>query len=49
MDKEDIINKVRRKFERLSGVLDERGRRMWAAARSTGSVTIVERCTTTPA
>jgi hypothetical protein len=25
MDKEDIINKVRRKFERLSGVLDERG------------------------
>lgn len=34
MDKEDIINKVRRKFERLSGVLDERGRRMWAAAEA---------------
>ncbi len=34
MDKEDIINKVRRKFERLSGVLDERGRRVWAAAEA---------------
>jgi hypothetical protein len=34
MDKEDIVNKVRRKFERLSGVLDERGRRVWAAAEA---------------
>jgi len=34
MDKKDIINKVRRKFERLSGVLDERGRRVWAAAEA---------------
>ena len=34
MDKEAIISKVRRKFERLSGVLDERGRRVWAAAEA---------------
>ena len=34
MDKEDIISKVRGKFERLSGVLDERGRRVWAAAEA---------------
>lgn len=34
MDKEDTINKVRRKFERLSGVLDERSRRVWAAAEA---------------
>ena len=34
MHKEDIINKVRRKFERLSGVLDERGRRVWAAVEA---------------
>lgn len=34
MHKEDAIEKVRRKFERLSGVLDERGRRVWAAAEA---------------
>ncbi len=34
MHKEDIIEKVRRKFVRLSGVLDERGRRVWAAVEA---------------
>jgi hypothetical protein len=34
MDKEDIISKVRGKYERLSSVLDERGRRVWAAAEA---------------
>ena len=34
MHKEDTIEKVRRKFEHLSGVLDERGRRVWAAAEA---------------
>jgi Rhodopirellula transposase DDE domain len=34
MRNEDLIEKVRRKFERLSGVLDERGRRVWAAAEA---------------
>ena len=52
MDKEDIINKVRRKFERLSGVLDERGRRMWAAAEAEaigyGGQSIVARATGNP-
>lgn len=31
---EDIVEKVRRKFERLSPVLDERGRRVWAAVEA---------------
>lgn len=34
MRNEDMIEKVRRKFERLSGVLDERGRRVWAAVEA---------------
>ena len=34
MQKEEVIDKVRRKFERLAGVLDERGRRVWAAAEA---------------
>ena len=34
MSNEDMIEKVRRKFERLSGVLDERGRRVWAAVEA---------------
>jgi hypothetical protein len=34
MGNEDIVEKVRRKFERLSDVLDERGRRVWAAAEA---------------
>jgi len=29
-----LDDKVRRKFERLAGVLDERGRRVWAAAEA---------------
>lgn len=31
---EDIVEKVRRKFERLSPVLNERGRRVWAAVEA---------------
>jgi hypothetical protein len=31
---EDIVEKVRRKFERLSPVLDEQGRRVWAAVEA---------------
>jgi hypothetical protein len=34
MHKEDIIESIRGKFERLSGVLDERGRRVWAAVEA---------------
>jgi hypothetical protein len=30
----DIIESVRRKFERLSGILDERGRRIWAVVEA---------------
>ena len=29
-----MIEKVRKKFERLSGVPDERGRRIWAAVEA---------------
>ena len=34
MHNDDTIEKIRRKFERLSGVLDERGRRVWAAVEA---------------
>src|SRR5512144_2763525 len=34
MHKEELIEKVRRKFARLSDVLDERGRRLWAAVEA---------------
>ena len=34
MDNEDMIGTVRKKFERLSKVLDERGRRLWAAVEA---------------
>ncbi len=34
MPNQDVIEKVRRKFERVSGVLDERGCRVWAAAEA---------------
>jgi len=34
MHKEDIIESIRGKFERLSGVLDERSRRVWAAVEA---------------
>jgi hypothetical protein len=34
MEKVDLIESVRRKFERLSGVLDERGRRVWAVVEA---------------
>lgn len=34
MEAEDIIETLRKKFERISGVLDERGRRVWAAAEA---------------
>lgn len=34
MQNEAIIESVRRKFERLSGVLDERSRRIWAVAEA---------------
>lgn len=31
---EELIEQVRKKFERLSGVLDERGRRIWASVEA---------------
>ena len=34
MEKVDLIESIRRKFERLSGVLDERGRRVWAVVEA---------------
>lgn len=34
MKHEELLEKIRRKFERLSGVLSERGRRVWAAAEA---------------
>ena len=34
MRNEDIVEKVRQKFDRLSSVLDERGRRVWAGQRA---------------
>src|SRR5512143_3065444 len=34
MRNEELIEKIRRKFERVSGVLNERGRRVWAAAEA---------------
>lgn len=34
MRNEELIEKLRRKFERVSGVLNERGRRVWAAAEA---------------
>jgi DNA-binding phage protein len=34
MGTEEIIEALRKKFERVSGVLDERGRRVWAAAEA---------------
>jgi len=34
METENIIETLRKKFERVSGVLDERGRRVWAAAEA---------------
>ena len=34
MYKEDIIESIREKFGRLSGVLDERGRRVWASVEA---------------
>ena len=34
MRNEDMIETVREKFERLADVLDERGRRVWAAVEA---------------
>src|SRR5512143_78448 len=34
MGTDEIIDPLRKKFERISGVLDERGRRVWAAAEA---------------
>jgi len=34
MRNEELIEKIRKKFERVSGVLNERGRRVWAAAEA---------------
>ena len=49
MQKEDIVEQVRKKYERLSGVLDERGRRVWAAVEAEalgyGGQTIVAKAT----
>jgi len=49
MQKEDIVEQVRKKYERLSGVLDERGRRVWAVVEAEalgyGGQTIVAKAT----
>jgi hypothetical protein len=34
MSNDDIIDKIRKKYDRLSGVLDERSRRIWASAEA---------------
>ena len=34
MSDDDIVEKIRKKYERLSGVLDERNRRVWASAEA---------------
>jgi hypothetical protein len=34
MQNEELIEKIRRQFERMSGVLNERGRRVWAVAEA---------------
>ena len=34
MSDDDIVEKIRKKYERLSGVLDERSRRVWASAEA---------------
>ena len=34
MSDDDIVEKIRKKYERLSGVLDERSRRIWASAEA---------------
>ena len=34
MGREELVEQVRKKFERLSGVLDERGRRIWASVEA---------------
>ena len=49
MGSEELVEQVRKKFERLSGVLDERGRRIWAsveaAALGYGGQSIVAKAT----
>src|SRR5512144_3231424 len=49
MGADEIIETLRKKFERISGVLDERGRRVWAAAEAEalgyGGQSIVARAT----
>jgi hypothetical protein len=34
MSDDDIVEKIRKKYERLSGVLDERSRRVWASTEA---------------
>ena len=34
MSDDDIVEKIRKKYKRLSGVLDERSRRVWASAEA---------------
>jgi len=52
MHNEDIIETVRKKFERLAGVLDERGRRVWATVEAEalgyGGQSIVAKATDPP-
>ena len=49
MSDDDIVEKIRKKYERLSGVLDERSRRIWASAEAEalgyGGQTIVAKAT----
>jgi hypothetical protein len=49
MSDDDIVDKIRKKYERLSGVLDERSRRIWASAEAEalgyGGQTIVAKAT----
>jgi len=34
MSHDEIVETIRKKYERVAGVLDERGRRVWAAAEA---------------
>ncbi|MGH8560057.1 MAG: hypothetical protein ACRESZ_21925 [Methylococcales bacterium] len=37
MRNEEIVEMIRKKYERVSAVLDERGRRVWALAEAQGN------------
>ncbi|MGH9803484.1 MAG: hypothetical protein ACRD82_24250, partial [Blastocatellia bacterium] len=37
MRNEEIVEMIRKKYERVSAILDERGRRVWALAEAQGN------------